>query len=120
MHSLANMKYCLATILAVWLSITSLVIAAEDCPCGWEARETGDVFTHKLFYDFSTWLDTADLLKDRPAHDFSRHWMIYDYQQNSDNPAVRLNAKYDYRNAYVEDGDLHLLQRGYSAQDRQD
>lgn len=114
------MRYRIAAAVAIIAAIAPLGLATEDCPCGWKVQETGDVFTHKLVHDFSTWPNTADLLQNRSANDFSKHWMVYDYQQNSDNPAIRLNAKYDYRNVYIEDGNLHLLQKGYSARDRQD
>ena len=56
-----------------------VVAAAEHCSCGWKDEETGLVYTHRIFEDFSKYPNVKNLLKDDKAKQFTNDWMIYDF-----------------------------------------
>lgn len=95
------------------------VVYAKDCPCGWRIGRSNELYTHSIDYDFSQYPDMENLLSDKRASSFLSQWMIYDFWHNSDNPNIRLNAKYDAKNVHVRGGELHLIQKAYSDEDRQ-
>jgi hypothetical protein len=52
---------------------------AEHCPCGWKVPETGEVYTHRIFEDFSKAPDIESILTDDKAKPLLDDWMIYDF-----------------------------------------
>ncbi|ETN45358.1 uncharacterized protein HMPREF1541_09189 [Cyphellophora europaea CBS 101466] len=54
------------------------------------------------------------MLSDGKAKSFLQDWMIYDYWQRADDPAIRVDAKYNHQNVRVQDGSLLLLQKGFT------
>jgi hypothetical protein len=77
-------------------------------------QETGAIYTHEINYDFSKMPDVSNMLTDDRAKAFREDFMIYDYWQRADNPAIRVDAKYDHQNVFVKDGELLMVQKGYS------
>lgn len=75
---------------------------------------TDTTYTHRLAYDFSQYPDIENMLSDGRAKPFVQDWMIYDYWQRADNPAIRIDAKYDHQNVRIEGGQLLLQQQGFS------
>ena len=59
--------------------------------------------------------DVDDFLDQKQADVelFLTDWMIYDYWQRADNPAIRIDAKYDISNVQIKDGNLLMRQNGY-------
>ena len=51
----------------------------EDCPCGWKVEDTGDVYTHRIFNDFSRSPDVQHVLSDEKAKPMMEDWMVYDF-----------------------------------------
>lgn len=99
-------------------SLTLLVFSsAAKCPCGWSLRQHDVVYTHRLYTDFSTLPNARPVFSDPKALTFNSDWMIYNFTQGSDNPAIRLNAKYDIKNVEVVDKHLVMKQRAYSQAD---
>ena len=57
------------------------------------------------------------MLTDDKVKPFRDDWMLYDYWQKADNPAIRIDAKYDHQNVRIKDGLLLLEQKGYEGGD---
>ncbi|KAK5377513.1 hypothetical protein LTR20_001974 [Exophiala xenobiotica] len=87
---------------ALTIILASLSYGA-DCPCGWRLKEQNALYTHRLLEDFSQYPDVTSILNNPTAI--------------ADNPAIRLNAKYDWRNVEIKNKSLVLKQRRYSADD---
>ena len=57
-------------------------VTAWDCPCGWKVKETGEVYTHRIFEDFATLPDNHNLVQNHANNTsaaFPNDWMIYDF-----------------------------------------
>jgi len=100
--------------LIVGLAASSLAV---KCPCGWRFKTHNATYTHRLSTDFSTFADARPALDDPKAARFNGDWMIYDFEQHSDNAAIRLNAKYDFENVEIVDKHLVMKQRAFSQAD---
>lgn len=78
-------------------------------------QDTDTVYSHEINYDFDKMPDVANMLTDDKAKAFTKDFMIYDYWQRADNPAIRVDAKYDVANVFVKNGELLMIQKGYKA-----
>lgn len=80
-------------------------------------QDTGTVYTHRSVHRFTDYRDRdiAKMLTDDGAKAFREDFMIYDFWQRADNPDVRVDAKYDHSNVFVEDGFLYLQQKAYTS-----
>jgi hypothetical protein len=54
------------------------------------------------------------MVTDPAAQPFTNQWMVYDYWQRADNPAVRIDAKYDISNVQIHDRLLKMQQLGFT------
>lgn len=54
-------------------------VTAEHCSCGWKDPETNEVYTHRIFQDFSKAPDIDHILSDAKAKPLLDDWMIYDF-----------------------------------------
>lgn len=99
-------------------SLTLLVFSsATKCPCGWRLETHNTIYTHRLYTDFSTSPDARPAFDDPTASVFNNNWMVYNFEQRSDNPDIRLNAKYDVENVEIVDSHLVMKQQAYSRAD---
>lgn len=74
-------KIVLVSMICSTLLVATFVRYAmgDNCPCGWKVEETGDVYTHKIFEDFSNSPNIEHMLSDNNANSFLKDWMIYDF-----------------------------------------
>lgn len=82
MHTLpGGMIASIIFILALFSATAAATAADDSCPCGWRDNDSGRVYTHRIFQDFSQYPDVRNLLheangKAKPLMD---EWLIYDF-----------------------------------------
>lgn len=95
-------------------TLTIIPFTAAVCECGYVLTATNQYFTHTFTNNFTALPDTtteANLTRSLPD------WEIQEYKFSADNKTGILGRQNAMSSVWIKDGLLHLLQKGYGAND---